>query len=72
MSVALPKINAAADLITAAGALTEATAAGELTPNEAAGLSTLIAKVAKAFETAELAGRLAKLEQQIAESGGRS
>ena len=71
VSVALPKINAASDLIAAAAALTDAVALGEVTPSEAASLSVLVGNVAKAVETAELAERLAKLEQQIAESGGR-
>src|SRR5271163_757925 len=58
----LPKINAAADLIAAASALTEAAASGEITPGEAASLSTLVGNVAKAVKTAELAERIAKLE----------
>jgi hypothetical protein len=38
----MPSIKSAADLITAAAALSEATAAGEITPGEAASLSTLV------------------------------
>jgi hypothetical protein len=64
----MPSIGAADDLIAAASALTDATAAAEITPNEAAALSTLVSKLAKAVETVDLAERLAKLEEQIARS----
>ena len=70
VSVALPKINAAADLIAAAAALTDAVAQGEVTPGEAASLSTLVGNVVKAVETFELSERLAKLEEQIFAKGG--
>src|SRR5271165_5088779 len=46
----LPKINVAADLISAAAALTEAVAAGEITPGEAASLGQLVGNVAQAVE----------------------
>lgn len=64
--VALPKINAAADLIAAAVALTEAVAQGEVTPSEAASLSQIVGNVAKAVETFELSERLTRLEEQLA------
>ena len=63
VSVEMPKINAASDLIAAASALTDAVAVGDITPGEAASLSTLVGNVAKAVETIELADRLAKLEE---------
>jgi hypothetical protein len=69
VSLALPKINVAADLIAAAAALTDAVAVGEVTPNEAASLSQLVGNVAKAVETFELSERLAKLEEQMATKG---
>jgi hypothetical protein len=69
VNVAMPKISVAADLIAAASALTGAAAAGEITPNEAAALSVLVGNVAKAVETAELAERLAKLEERITAKG---
>lgn len=65
VSLALPKISAAADLIAAAAALTDAVALGEVTPGEAASLSALVGNVAKAVETFELSERLAKLEEQV-------
>ena len=65
----MPSIKSAADLITAAAALTDATAAGDITPGEAASLSTLVGNVANAIETVEIVARLAKLEEQIAAKG---
>jgi hypothetical protein len=41
VSIAMPKIRAASDLIAAAAALTEAVAQGEITPGEAAQLSRI-------------------------------
>jgi hypothetical protein len=69
VSVAMPKINAASDLIAAASALTDAVAQGEITPGEAASLSQLVGNVAKAVETFELAARMAKLEERLAARG---
>jgi hypothetical protein len=65
----MPSIKSATDLIAAAAALTEATAAGDITPSEAASLSTLVSNVAKAVETVEIVARLAKLEEQLAVKG---
>ena len=48
VSLAMPKINSASDLIAAAAALTSAVGAGEITPGEAASLSTLVGNTAKA------------------------
>jgi hypothetical protein len=69
VSIAMPKINTASDLIAAAAALTSAVSDGEITPGEAASLSTLVANTAKAVETFELADRLAKLEEQMTAKG---
>jgi Family of unknown function (DUF5681) len=69
VSIAMPKINTASDLISAAAALTTAVGDGEITPGEAASLSTLVANTAKAVETFELADRLTKLEEQMAAKG---
>jgi hypothetical protein len=65
----MPSIKSATDLIAAAAALTEATAAGDITPSEAASLSTLVGNVAKAVETVEIVARLAKLEERLAVKG---
>ena len=69
VSLTMPKINSAADLISAAAALTSAVANGDITPGEAASLSTLVANTAKAVETFELADRLARLEEQMGTRG---
>jgi hypothetical protein len=65
VSLDMPSIQSAADLITAAAALTDATASGDITPGEAASLSTLVGNVAKAIETVEIVARLAKLEEHL-------
>jgi uncharacterized protein DUF5681 len=69
ISLDMPSIKSATDLIAAAAALTDATAAGDITPSEAASLSTLVGNVAKAVETVEIVARLAKLEEQLAVKG---
>jgi hypothetical protein len=69
ISLDMPSIKSATDLIVAAAALTEATAAGDITPSEAASMSTLIGNVAKAVETVEIVARLAKLEEQLSVNG---
>jgi hypothetical protein len=69
VSLAMPKINSASDLIVAAAALTSAVGDGEITPGEAASLSTLVANTAKAVETFELADRLARLEERMGTRG---
>ena len=52
-------------------AILEATAAGKLTPAEAQSLSSVIETQRKAFETAELAARIERLEEAIARRVGR-
>jgi hypothetical protein len=66
VSLEMPSIKSAVDLIAAGAALTDATAAGDITPGEAASLSTLVGNVAKAIETVEIVARLTKLEEQPA------
>jgi Family of unknown function (DUF5681) len=65
----MPRIKSAADLIKAAAALTNATAAGDITPGEAASLSTLVGNVAKAIEMVEIVASLTKLEERLAAKG---
>jgi hypothetical protein len=69
VSLEMPSIKSATDLIAAAAALTDATAAGDITPGEAASLSTLVGNVAKAIETVEIVARLTKLEEQLSVKG---
>jgi hypothetical protein len=69
VSLDMPSIKSATDLIAAAAALTDATAAGDITTGEAASLSTLVGNVAKAIETVEIVARLTKLEEHLAAKG---
>jgi hypothetical protein len=69
VSLEMPSIKSAADLIAAASALTEATVAGDITPSEAASLSTLVSNVAKAVETVEIVARLERIEEQLGTKG---
>jgi hypothetical protein len=65
----MPSIKSAADLIVATAALTDATTAGDITPGEAASLSTLVGNVAKAIETVEILERLTSLEERFGAKG---
>jgi hypothetical protein len=69
VSLTMPAIKSASDLIAAAAALTDATAAGDITPGEAASLSTLVANTAKAIETVEIVARLERIEEQLSVKG---
>jgi hypothetical protein len=70
ISLDMPSIKSATDLIAAAAALTEATAAGDITPGEGASLSTLVGNVAKAVETVEILERLTSLEERSPKAEG--
>jgi hypothetical protein len=72
VTLEIPKINTAYDLIAAAASLTDPAASGDITPGEAASLSTLVGNVAKVIETAEIVDQLTKLEKQLAAKGGNS
>ena len=58
----LPPINSAQDAVATVSAELAAVAAGDLTPGDAGEISKLIEAYVKAFETAELAERLERLE----------
>jgi hypothetical protein len=60
-AVELPKIERAADMVTATAALVDAAACGVITPDEAAELGKLIDVHARAIETVDLETRI-KLE----------
>jgi hypothetical protein len=59
----MPCIETVADSVNAAAAIATAVAGGELTPMEAAELSKVLDSYTRAVETADLAARLARLEQ---------
>jgi Family of unknown function (DUF5681) len=61
----LPKIQTAADALTAMGALVAAVAAGDITPSEASELSKLIDSYVKSLEITDIAERVAKLEKAL-------
>ena len=58
----LPDIETASDIIRALGVIAKSMAAGELTPDEAGTVGTVIEAHRKAIETAELEGRIRRLE----------
>jgi hypothetical protein len=63
ITFALPEIETATDLTKATRALMQGVADGEITPSEAAELSKLVDAHLKAIETADIAARLARLEE---------
>ena len=63
VSFDMPRIETAADSVKAAAAIASAVTEGELTPMEAAELSKVVDGYTRAVETADLAARLARLEQ---------
>jgi hypothetical protein len=63
VSFEMPRIKTVADSVKAAAAIASAVADGELTPMEAAELSKVVGCYTHAVETADLSGRLMRLEQ---------
>ena len=63
VSFTLPTINSAQDAAAVVSSVLAAVAAGELTPADAAEVGKLIDSYVKAYETAELADRLDRLER---------
>jgi hypothetical protein len=63
VSFALPPIDSAQDAAATISAVLIAVAAGEITPADAGEISKLIEVYVRAFETAELAERLKRLER---------
>ena len=62
----LPKVDTAADLPAAMGAVTDAMAGGEIDPDEAAAVTCVLEARRRAIETADLATRLEALEKHLA------
>jgi hypothetical protein len=65
----MPPLEKAADCIPVMAAIMRGVAEGDLTPAEAAALSKILDSYTRAVELADLAERIAKLEQQ---NGGRA
>ena len=59
----LPPITSARDAADLMAAVTKAVAAGDVTPNEAAEIGKVIDVYVKAYQTAELDDRVARVEQ---------
>jgi hypothetical protein len=64
VALALPAMQAAADLPAALGAVVAAVAAGELTPDEGAAVGAILEAHRRSIETADLEQRVAALEAQ--------
>ena len=64
VSLDLPPIKTAADVVTALGLVAEVIGNSELTPDEASSVAAVLEIKRKAIETAELKARIAKLEKE--------
>lgn len=64
VSLALPAISTAADVVTALGTVAGAMASGDLTPDEAQAVSAVLEGKRRAIETVELEARITALEQE--------
>jgi hypothetical protein len=64
LSLPLPEIKTAADVVTALGTVADLVGAGEVTPDEGAALAAIFETKRKAIETVELENRIAALEQE--------
>jgi hypothetical protein len=65
ISLDLPPVKTAADVVAAHGAVIEAMAGGEVSPEEAAIISGVLEQKRRAIETADLAERLAAIEERL-------
>jgi hypothetical protein len=65
ISFKFPKVEGAADIITAFAAILEAVALGEITPGEARELAGIIEAVRKGIELVDLEARLTRIEEKI-------
>jgi hypothetical protein len=64
ISLELPKINTAADLVTSLGRVADAVAAGDITPDEGQAVSAVLETKRRAIETLELETRITALEKE--------
>jgi hypothetical protein len=67
VSFTLPSVNSAQDAAAIVSSVLQAVAAGEITPTDAAEVGKLIDSYVKAYETAELAERLDRLERMTSQ-----
>jgi capsular polysaccharide biosynthesis protein len=71
VSLVLPPIATAGDVMQAMAAVTSAIAAGQVTPGEGQAISTVLAAARQAIETTELADRISRLEAAQPHDEGR-
>jgi hypothetical protein len=64
VSLQLPSIKTAQDVVAAVGVVADAVGAGEITPDEGQAVSAILEAKRKAIETVELEGRVAALEKE--------
>ena len=64
VSLDLPKIETAADLVAALGLVADAVGIGDITPDEGQAVSAVLETKRRAIETVELETRIAALEQE--------
>jgi hypothetical protein len=65
ISVHLPPVESAADVVQASAAILQATATGELSPNEGTALAGLVEQHRKSIEMADIAQRLSAIEERL-------
>ena len=63
VTLAIPPITTAADIVAALGAVANAMAAGEVTPDEAASVASVLEVKRRSIETADLAARIEAIEK---------
>jgi hypothetical protein len=64
ISLELPKIDTAADLVAGLGRVADAVAAGDITPDEGQAVSSVLETKRRAIETLELETRIKALEKE--------
>jgi hypothetical protein len=64
ISLELPKIDTAADLVAGLGRVADAVAAGDITPDEGQAVSAVLETKRRAIETLELETRIVALEKE--------
>ena len=69
ISLALPPVSTAADVLSALGVVVQAAGAGQITPDEAATIAGVLDIKRRAIEMVEIEARLAKLEQRFETKG---
>ena len=65
VSLEMPEVNTASDIVAALSAIVGAVARGELSPDEGEAVATLVERHRRAIETAELENRIVRLEKSL-------